>query len=104
MAIVDFIFFIAGGLLEILKWAIIINVVLSWLFAFDVINPRNPAVGRIAYALDSFLRPVMEPFRRIIPSMGGLDLSPLIVLLIIQGAQAYLLPAAHQAVARLVAG
>ena len=104
IAVINFIFFIAGGLLTVLVWAILINVVLSWLFAFGVINPHNRVVGQIAYALDSFVRPFLDPVRRFLPSLGGLDLSPIVVLLVIRGVQVYLLPAAHVAALNAFAG
>jgi YggT family protein len=69
-AIITFVFFIIGGLLSLLWLAIIISAVLSWLFAFEVINPRNRAVAQISYALDRVTDPILRPFRRIIPSAG----------------------------------
>lgn len=63
---------------------IIVSAVLSWLVAFDVINPRNRLVYSILSFLDAMTRPLMEPFRRIIPSFGGVDVSPIVVLLLLQ--------------------
>ena len=63
---------------------IIISAIASWLVAFDVINTRNRAVYSILSFLDSVTRPLMEPFRRIIPPVGGVDLSPLALLLALQ--------------------
>lgn len=62
---------------------IILSAVLSWLIAFDVINPRNRLVYLVLSFLDSVTRPLLEPFRRIIPNLGGVDISPLVVLLLI---------------------
>ena len=63
---------------------IFVSAILSWLVAFDVINPRNRLVYSVLSFLDSVTRPLMEPFRRIIPPMGGVDISPLVVLLLLQ--------------------
>jgi YggT family protein len=92
VAILNFVFFIAGALLSLLWWAIIISAVLSWLVAFDIINLRNRAVYQISTFLDRVTGPILRPFQRIIPPLGGVDISPIIVLLIITGVRAFLLP------------
>ena len=66
---------------------IVVSAILSWLVAFDVINPRNRLVYSILSFLDAVTRPLMEPFRRIIPPLGGVDISPLVVLLLLQFVQ-----------------
>lgn len=91
--IINLVFFILNALLSLLWWAIIITAVLSWLFAFNVINRHNQAVYNIATFLDRVTDPVLAPFRRIIPSLGGVDISPIVVLLLLQGVQIYILPA-----------
>lgn len=103
-AIIGFIFFVINTLLGLLVLAIIISAVLSWLFAFDVINHRNRFVNQLAGALDAIVAPVMAPFRAIIPPLGGIDITPIIVLIIIQGVRGYLLPASHNALLSLVGG
>jgi YggT family protein len=70
-------------LLNFVWWLIIISVVASWLVAFGVINTRNTAVYRLLDILNRATEPLFRPIRRLIPPMGGLDLSPMIVLLII---------------------
>lgn len=104
VAILNFVFFIAGALLSLLWWAIIISAVLSWLVAFDIINLRNRAVYQISTFLDRVTGPILRPLQRIIPPLGGVDISPIIVLLIITGVRAILLPALHQALIGLVGG
>ena len=104
IAIINFIFFILGGLLSLLWWAIIISAVLSWLVAFDIINLRNQAVYQISTVLDRVTGPILRPFQRIIPPLGGVDISPIVVLLIITGVRAILLPALRNALIGLVAG
>jgi YggT family protein len=104
VAILNFVFFIAGALLSLLWWAIIISAVLSWLVAFDIINLRNRAVYQISTFLDRVTGPILRPFQRIIPPLGGVDISPIIVLLIITGVRAILLPALHRTLIGLVGG
>lgn len=101
-AVIGFIFFVAGAILTLLVWAIIISAILSWLFAFDVINHRNRFVSQLAYALDRITGPVLAPLRRFIPPLGGIDVTPIIALILIQGIKAYLLPAAHAAALSLI--
>lgn len=104
IGIVDFVFFIMGSLLQLLLLAIIISAILSWLFAFDVINHRNRFVNQVAGFLDSVVSPVLAPFRRIIPPLGGIDISPIVVILIIRGIQLILLPASKDAMTQLILG
>jgi YggT family protein len=71
-----------------LYWFIVIAaVVVSWLVAFGVLNTYNPYARGIMRALDALTEPVFRRVRRIIPPVGGLDLSPLIVLLILYAVQ-----------------
>jgi YggT family protein len=70
-------------LLNFVWWLVIISVVASWLVAFGVINTRNMTVYRILDMLNRVTEPVFRPIRRLLPPMGGLDLSPMIVLLVI---------------------
>lgn len=75
---------LVNTILSLLSFAIIAAAILSWLFAFDVINPRNRFVGQVAYFLDRITSPLLEPVRRVVPLLGGIDISPIIVLLLIQ--------------------
>ena len=70
--------------LGLLVWAIIINAILSWLVAFDVINLRNQFVAGVARFLDAVTAPVLRPIQRIVPPLGGVDISPIIAILVIQ--------------------
>jgi len=71
-------------ILDLYTWVIIIAVVASWLISFGVINIHNQFARSLVYALQALTEPVFRPIRRIIPPMGGLDLSPLVLLLLIQ--------------------
>jgi YggT family protein len=69
--------------LNLVWWLIIISVVASWLVAFGVVNTRNTTVYRILDMLNRATEPLYRPIRRIIPPMGGLDLAPMVLILII---------------------
>lgn len=75
---------LVNAVITLMVWAIIGSAILSWLFAFDVINHRNRFVNQLATFLDTVTRPILEPFRRIIPPLGGIDISPIVVLLLLQ--------------------
>jgi YggT family protein len=80
LALVD----IADLLLSIVTWVIIIQVVLSWLFAFNVLNTSQGGVRAFAIAIDRLTAPLYRPIRRILPDFGGIDFSPLVILILIQ--------------------
>lgn len=80
-------------LLNVVWWIIIIQAILSWLVAFNVINTGNDLVRNIMYALDRMTQPIYRPIRRILPDLGALDLSPMVVLLAIYILQVAVLPA-----------
>jgi YggT family protein len=69
--------------IQLYIYVLIAAAVLSWLIAFNVVNTRNPAVAAIAEALWRLTEPVLAPIRRVLPSFGGLDLSPIIVILLL---------------------
>ena len=78
---------LVNAVISLMIWAIIGTAILSWLFAFDVINHRNRFVNQLSNFLDALTRPLLEPFRRIIPSLGGIDVSPIVVLLLLNFAR-----------------
>jgi len=69
--------------LEIYKWVVIAAVIVSWLAAFNVINEHNNFVRSALRILYAMTEPVFRPVRRILPSVGGLDLSPIVVIVAI---------------------
>jgi YggT family protein len=71
-------------LLRVLGWVIILQVVLSWLVAFNVINTSSDGVRRFIAAIDRLLDPLYRPIRKVLPDFGGIDLSPVVLLLLIQ--------------------
>ena len=71
-------------IISLMIWFIIAQAILSWLVAFDVVNYRNRVVYSVGTFLDRITSPLLEPFRRIIPSLGGIDVSPIVVILLLQ--------------------
>ena len=78
------ILFLIYAAIQLLQLVVIVSAILSWLIAFDVVNMRNPTVYRITSALDGIVRPLLAPIRRFLPPLGGLDLSPIVFLLLLQ--------------------
>ena len=74
-------------LLWVLSWIIIAQAIISWLVAFNVINTYNDFVRTLLNALDRITAPLYRPIRKILPDFGGLDFSPIVVLLILWGLQ-----------------
>jgi YggT family protein len=77
-------------LLGIYKWVLICAAILSWLIAFGVINTYNRNMAMIGDFLYRITDPALRPIRRFIPNLGGIDISPIILLLIIWFIQAEL--------------
>ena len=69
--------------LSIFWWLLIAAAIFSWLYAFNVVNPRNQAVATVGNFLFRVTDPVLRPIRRLLPDLGGIDISPIILLLII---------------------
>jgi YggT family protein len=67
--------------LDLYTWIIIASAVLSWLIAFNVINIRNNMVRTIWNGIYQLTEPVLAPIRRRLPDMGGMDISPIVLLL-----------------------
>lgn len=65
------------------KWIIIAQAIMSWLVQFQVLNLRQPLVWKIWDGLNRLLEPVYRPIRRLLPAMGGIDFTPMIVLIAI---------------------
>src|SRR3569832_246622 len=80
IALVD----IADLLLSVVTWIIIGQVIMSWLFAFNVLNTCSQGGRTFAVAIDRITAPLYRPIRRILPDFGGIDFSPLVILILIQ--------------------
>ncbi|MEP7241087.1 MAG: YggT family protein [Devosia sp.] len=70
-------------ILNLIWWVFLIMIIMSWLISFNVINTRNQFVASVWRILNQITDPILRPIRRIIPPMGGLDLSPIVVFIII---------------------
>lgn len=84
------IFWAINAVLTLIIIVLVVRIVLSWLFAFQVINPRHPVAWQLDRAAKGFTDPILRPIQRALPPMGGLDLSPLVVFLAIYVLQMYL--------------
>jgi YggT family protein len=102
--IIVFAYHLVDWLLGAMSLCIIANAIASWLVAFNIINPRNSFVYQILRFFDAVTAPILAPFRRFIPILGGVDISPLVALVVIQLVQRDLLPPAFSALLRAVGG
>jgi YggT family protein len=69
--------------LSFYMWAVIIYTVLSWLVSFEVVNTRNTFVRTVGDFLHRLIEPALRPIRRVLPNLGGVDLSPAVLILIV---------------------
>lgn len=67
----------------IYKWIVIAAVIFSWLYAFNVVNYRNQFVAMVGNALHQLTEPLLRPIRSVLPNLGGIDISPIILFVII---------------------
>ncbi|KWT70965.1 Integral membrane protein YggT, involved in response to extracytoplasmic stress (osmotic shock) [Hyphomicrobium sulfonivorans] len=77
LRLIDF----AGYLVQLYVYVVIASVIMSWLMAFGVVNPYNNTVRAIWQGLNAVTEPLLRPIRNLLPNLGGLDLSPVILLL-----------------------
>ena len=84
--------FFVYPILTLLVIAVFVNVILSWLISFNVINGHNQFVATIWRLTSAVTEPLLAPIRRILPPLGGLDLSPIVLLLLIQFVRGWVIP------------
>jgi YggT family protein len=77
-------------ILTLVWWIFLIMIIMSWLISFNVINTRNQFVSTVWRIINQITEPILRPIRRIIPPVGGLDLSPIIVFVIIFFLQSFI--------------
>ncbi|WP_412545167.1 YggT family protein [Maricaulis sp. MIT060901] len=77
--------------LSILVWIVIIGIVMSWLINFNVINTHNQLVSTIYRITHAVTEPLLRPIRSVLPTLGGLDFSPIVLVLLIGFVQGYVL-------------
>ena len=78
LRLIDFL----GYLVQLYVYVIIASVILSWLMAFGVVNPYNPTVRAIWQGLNAVTEPLLRPIRNMMPNLGAIDISPIVLLLI----------------------
>ena len=78
----ELLFFIAYCI-KLYMWVFILDVILSWLISFNVINTRSQFIYLIGTALRRLTNPVLQPIRRRMPDLGGIDVSPVIAILVL---------------------
>ena len=74
---------IVNIVLNLIIWVLVAQAILSWLIVFNVVSMRSNAVRQIAWTLQRLTDPLLRPIRRILPDMGGIDLSPMALILLI---------------------
>ena len=81
-----------SSLITLYIYIIVASAVMSWLIAFNVINPYNQFVRSIWQGLNALTEPVLRPIRRWMPDLGGIDISPMVLIIILWFVQGVLLP------------
>lgn len=92
VALIEFFFLAVHYLIQAVIWIVIANAIVSWLIAFDVINMRNATARGAVRFLDQVTRPLLRPLRRFIPPLGGIDVTPVILIIVLEAADQALLP------------
>jgi len=85
------IIYIVSPLFSLLWWIVLISVVMSWLVGFNVINTHNQFVAMVYRMTHAVTEPLLRPIRNILPPLGGMDFSPIVLLLLIGFIQGYVL-------------
>ncbi|MSP20272.1 MAG: YggT family protein [Alphaproteobacteria bacterium] len=76
-------YWLINTILNLFMWALIISAVMSWLVAFGILNMHNKVVYQIGDFFHRITEPVLTPIRRVLPNLGGVDVSPLVLILLI---------------------
>ncbi len=92
------VFWLVNAVLDIYWWLVIISVVLSWLYAFNVVNPSNQFVRMIGGFVHDMTEPVLGRIRRFMPNLGTVDISPIVLLLAITFLQIFIATTVRPAV------
>lgn len=84
------IFYLINSIIDLLFFIVIVQVIMSWLIAFNIINTYNQFIGQIIYFLNRITYPLLSPIKRILPDLGPIDISPIILLIILKVIQVYI--------------
>ena len=74
-------------LVTLIVWILIFQVIMSWLIAFNIVNTHNRFVWQINYALHKLTNPLLSPIQQILPNLGGIDISPVILIIVLHFAR-----------------
>ena len=74
-------------LVTFIVWALILQVIMSWLIAFSIVNTQNKFIWKINYALHKLTNPLLSPIQQILPNLGGIDISPVILIIVLHFAR-----------------
>ena len=83
--------FIIDPALNILLWIVLIGIIMSWLINFNVINTHNQFVAMVYRVTNAISEPILRPIRSVLPPLGGLDFSPIVLILVIGFIRGYVL-------------
>jgi YggT family protein len=75
------------SLVTLIVWALILQVIMSWLVAFNIVNIQNKFVWQVNYALNKLTNPLLSPIKQILPNLGGIDISPIILIIVLHFAR-----------------
>lgn len=87
MIVIDPLFRILFIVIDLYIWVVIISAILSWLVAFNVVNTYNKLIATVGEVLYRLTEPALRPIRRFLPTLGGVDLSPVVLILVLIFAQ-----------------
>lgn len=81
------IIYLINSLIELINLALIVYIVLSLLISFNILNRNQPLVAKVYYALGRLMEPLLEPIRRFLPDLNGIDISPIILIMLLNFVQ-----------------
>ncbi len=102
--ILNFLEAVLQALLGLLLLVVIVYAILSWLIAFDVVNLRNRFVYQLSRGVEALALPVLRPFQRVVPNLGGMDFSPILLFIVVGAARSYLIPPFFEWLRELLGG
>jgi len=89
--------YLLSPLLGLLFWIFVAYMIFSWLIAFNIVNLRNPAMAQIYGVIRRICDPILDPIRKVIPPIGGLDMAFLVVVLGLSWIRGYVVPMLYNA-------
>lgn len=75
--------YLISSIISLIDIALIIYIVLNLLISFDILNRNQPIVARVYYAMHRLMEPMLRPIRNVLPDLGGIDISPIVLILIL---------------------